>query len=79
MFKQSHVHKAFNKRFFALYNRIMVYYEKENEFLRDASRGTFEVGVHVTVCMCVWGGGGGVRERERDSGIHLLLFLSASS
>ena len=46
MFKQSHVHRAFNKRFFALYNRIMVYYETENEFLRDASRGTFEV------CVC---------------------------
>lgn len=42
MFKQSHVHKAFNKRFFALYSRVMVYYEKEDEFLRDASRGTFE-------------------------------------
>ena len=52
MFKQSHVHKAFNKRFFALYSRIMVYYEKEDEFLRDASRGTFEVTDSSCVCMC---------------------------
>ena len=43
MYKQSHVHKAFNRRFFALYNRVMVYYESENEFYKDVSRGRFEV------------------------------------
>ena len=37
----------------------MVYYETENEFFRDASRGTFEVcecveeGGSVCVCVCV--------------------------
>lgn len=64
MFKQSHVHKAFNKRFFALYSRIMVYYEKEDEFLRDASRGTFEV---LNLCACV-------RVKERSCCIFFFLF-----
>lgn len=42
MYKQSHIHKAFNRRFFALYSRVMVYYESENEFYKDVSRGHFE-------------------------------------
>ena len=54
LFKQSHVHKAFNKRFFALYNRVMVYYDNEHEFEKDALRGNFEVCVCVCVCCLLY-------------------------
>ena len=44
----------------------MVYYEKEDEFLRDASRGTFEV--NLCVCACV-------RVKGRDIMFLFLFFF----
>ena len=44
MYKQSHIHLAFNKRFFVLYPKLLVYYEHESEFTKDSARGTLEVG-----------------------------------
>lgn len=43
MYKQSHVHFSFNDRYFVMYPRVLVYYETEEEFRRDAARGTLEV------------------------------------
>ena len=37
LYKQSHFHKSFNKRFFALFPKILVYYESEEVFLKGKS------------------------------------------
>ena len=44
MYKQGHEHLAFNLRYFALYTKILVYYENEHDFKQDSSRGSLEVG-----------------------------------
>ena len=44
VYKQSHLHLAFNKRFCVLYPRVMAYYEHEEDFRKDAARQTLEVG-----------------------------------
>ena len=43
MYKQGHGHKSFNKRYFVLYSKVLVYYDHEQDFLRDLERGTLEV------------------------------------
>ena len=43
VYKQSHLHLAFNKRFCVLYPRVMAYYEHEEDFRKDAARQTLEV------------------------------------
>ncbi len=43
MYKQAHLHKSFNKRYFALYHNVLVYYNSEHEYRRDLERGTLEV------------------------------------
>ena len=37
---------TFNKRFFALYKRYLVYYEKEHDFKKDVASGSLEVLTH---------------------------------
>lgn len=37
-------HTAFNRRYFALYKRYLVYYETEHDFEKDVKHGTLEVG-----------------------------------
>ena len=43
LFKQGHSRKSFNKRFFVLYPKLLVYYEHEHDYLRDVERGTLLV------------------------------------
>lgn len=43
LFKQAHLHQSFNKRYFVLYPKVLVYYDHEHNFLRDLERGTLEV------------------------------------
>lgn len=43
LFKQGHIHKSFNRRFFALYPNILVYYDSEQDFKRDLERKSLEV------------------------------------
>jgi hypothetical protein len=43
MFKQSHTHKSFNKRYFVLYPKVLVYYDTEHDYMRDVERKTLEV------------------------------------
>lgn len=42
VYKQSHLHLAFNKRFCVLYPRVLAYYEREEDFRKDAARQTLE-------------------------------------
>lgn len=44
MFKQSHVPpKVFNKRFFVLYPKVLVYYDTESHFAKDVHTGSLAV------------------------------------
>lgn len=43
MFKQSHIHKAFNKRFFVLFPKLLIYYTNKHEYEKDVQRSTLEV------------------------------------
>ena len=43
MFKEAHSHLVFHKRFFVLFPRVLVYYEKEGDYNKDVARGTLEV------------------------------------
>lgn len=43
MYKEAHSHLVFHKRFFVLFPRVLVYYEKESEYKKDVARGTLEV------------------------------------
>lgn len=52
LFKQSHGHSSFNKRFFVLYPKILVYYDSEDDFMRDVERGTLEVRLMLVVLGC---------------------------
>ena len=36
-------HTAFNKRYFVLYERYLVYYEKEHDFKKDVTHKSLEV------------------------------------
>jgi len=45
IYKQSHTHAAFNRRYCVLYNKVLVYYEREEEFKRDVALGTLQVGL----------------------------------
>lgn len=40
MFKQSSFHKAFNKRYFVLYQDLLVYYKEEDQFLKRSTPET---------------------------------------
>ena len=37
LFKESSFHKAFNKRYFVLYENLLVYYKEEEQFLKRSS------------------------------------------
>lgn len=50
MYKQSHTHKSFNKRFLILYPKILIYYDTEQDYLRDLERKTLEVSDHHIHC-----------------------------
>ena len=43
MFKEAHSHLVFHKRFFVLFPKLLVYYEKESEYKKDVASGTLEV------------------------------------
>lgn len=43
MYKQSHSHQSFNKRYFVLYPKLLLYYDNEHDYERDVERKTFEV------------------------------------
>ncbi len=43
LYKQGHFHKSFNKRYFVLYPKVLIYYDHENDYLRDLERKTLEV------------------------------------
>jgi hypothetical protein len=43
MYKEAHTHVVFHKRFFVLFPRVLVYYEKEADYKKDVSRGSLEV------------------------------------
>ncbi len=46
MFKQSHIPpKSFNKRFFVLFPKVLVYYDTEKDFNRDVASKTLAVRV----------------------------------
>lgn len=45
LFKQSRTHTGFNRRYGVLYKKLLVYYENEEHFKRDAKKGTLEVGL----------------------------------
>lgn len=49
MFKEAHSHLVFHKRFFVLFPRVLVYYEKESEYEKDVARGTLEVSICTLV------------------------------
>ena len=37
VFKQSSFHKAFNKRYFVLYQDLLIYYKEEEQFLKRST------------------------------------------
>ena len=37
LFKESSFHKAFNKRYFVLYQDLLVYYREEDKFLKESA------------------------------------------
>ena len=37
LFKESSFHKAFNKRYFVLYQDLLVYYKEEEQFLKRST------------------------------------------
>ena len=43
LYKQGHFHKSFNKRYFVLYPKVLVYYDHEHDYVRDLERKTLEV------------------------------------
>lgn len=43
MYKQAHGHHSFNKRYFALYPKVLVYYDHEHDYRRDMERKTLQV------------------------------------
>ena len=43
MFKEAHSHVVFHKRFFVLFPRVLVYYEKESDYKKDLAKGSLEV------------------------------------
>ena len=55
LYKQAHSHhlSAFNKRFFVLYPKILIYYEHENGFHKDLAKGALEVSFHTLAAKCV--------------------------
>ncbi|CAI8015309.1 hypothetical protein GBAR_LOCUS9494 [Geodia barretti] len=42
MYKEAHTHVVFHKRFFVLFPRVLVYYEKEADYKRDLAKGSLE-------------------------------------
>lgn len=42
LFKQSKTHRAYNQRYFALYKKLLVYYETEDEFVHDVGLNTLQ-------------------------------------
>ena len=48
LFKQSRTHTGFNRRYGVLYKKLLVYYENEDHFKRDARKGALEVGLWAT-------------------------------
>lgn len=43
LFKRSHAFDSFNKRYFVLYPKCLVYYEKKDIFEKDVKHGHLEV------------------------------------
>ena len=43
LYKEAHTHIVFHRRFFVLFPKILVYYEKEAEYIKDAASGTLKV------------------------------------
>ena len=48
MFKQSSLHKAFNKRYFVLYQDLLIYYKEEDQFLKRDTPEARLVSLFVT-------------------------------
>ena len=48
LFKQSKTHRAYNQRYFALYKKLLVYYETEDEFVHDVGLNTLQVRAAVS-------------------------------
>jgi hypothetical protein len=42
MYKEAHTHVVFHKRFFVLFPRVLVYYEKEADYKKDLAKGSLE-------------------------------------
>ena len=67
MLKQGHYHKAFKHRFFVLYSGFLVYYDDEQRWKYDITRGeTLAVSLLPFVCLLnpgnfVWTWGGPLR------------------
>ena len=53
MYKEAHTHVVFHKRFFVLFPRVLVYYEKEADYKRDLAKGSLEVSGGLADCLCV--------------------------
>lgn len=54
LFKESSFHKAFNKRYFVLYQSLLVYYKEEDNFLKRSTPETRLVSyskIIVVYCM----------------------------
>ena len=47
LFKRSHAFDSFNKRYFVLYPKCLVYYEKKDIFEKDVKHGHLEVSYRV--------------------------------
>ena len=43
VFKQAHTHVVFHRRYFVLFPKVLVYYEKEADYHKDVPRGKLEV------------------------------------
>ena len=43
LYKEAHTHILFHRRFFVLFPKILVYYEKECDYIKDAASGTLKV------------------------------------
>ena len=43
MYKEAHTHVVFHRRFFVLFQNVLVYYEKEADYKKDLAKGSLEV------------------------------------
>ena len=49
LFKEAHTHVVFHKRFFVLFPRVLVYYEKEADYKKDVDKGSLEVCIYIYI------------------------------